>query len=377
VSSVTSRSSNKKQLLKWLIIFLGFTLIALMNWARFVTSELAEGESGKFQFYFIMETTGAYAVMLLLPLLLWFFNKYPLQRNNLHIRIPLYMLASMLYGASHTMLMFSSRNLIFWIGDLGAYDYGRLDYRFLMEYTHQFFSFWTVWGIVLFVKYVRENQQQKLWASQLEEQLTKVRLQALQMQLNPHFLFNTLNMISSTMYDDAKAADKMIAGLSDLLRKTLNSANWQEHSLKNELEFVNLYINIMKARFHDKLSVKMDIDDQTMEAMVPGFILQPLVENSIKYSMENLRTAQIEVLSKKENDRIRLSVRDKGPGLSTAPDQMMGNGVGLSNAAERLEKLYGSNHRFHFQNIISGGLEVVVEIPFRLSASESDNSIGP
>jgi two-component sensor histidine kinase len=366
---------NKTRLLKWLIIFLGFTLIALMNWARFVTSELAEGNSGKFLFYFIMETTGAYAVLLLLPVLLWFFNKYPLQHNNLQIRIPFYMLASFVYGASHTMLMFLSRNLIFWLADLGTYDYGRLDYRFLMEYTHQFFSFWTVWGITIFVEYVRENQLQKLRASQLEEQLTKVRLQALQMQLNPHFLFNTLNMISSTMYDDPKIADKMIASLSDLLRKTLNSTNWQEHPLRNELELVNLYINIMKSRFHDKLSVKMDIDDQTMEAMVPGFILQPLVENSIKYSMENLKRAEIEISSKKENGRILLKVRDKGPGLSTSPDQMINDGVGLSNTAERLEKLYGSNHRFHFQNLTRGGLEVVVEIPLRLSLSESDNSI--
>ena len=364
--NVPSRVGNRKQLLKWLIIFLGFTLIALMNWARFVTSELAESEPGKVQFYFIMETTGAYAVMLLLPLLVKFFNSYPLQRDNLHVRIPLYMLASMLYGASHTMLMFLSRNLIFWIADLGAYDYGQLGYRFLMEYTHQFFSFWAIWGVVLFVEYVRENQRQKLKTSQLEEQLTKVRLQALQMQLNPHFLFNTLNMISSTMYDDVKAADKMIASLSDLLRKTLNSANWQEHSLENELELLNLYIEIMKVRFRDKLFVKTNIENETLNALVPGFILQPLVENSIRYSMETLKNTEIEIATHKENGMMKLIIKDNGLGIPEDSGQMMNHGVGLSNTVERLEKLYGSHHTYQLQNLSSGGFQVVMEIPFRL-----------
>ncbi len=360
-----SRSAGRKRLLKWLIIFLGFTLIASMNWARFVTSELAENEPAKIQFYFIMETTGAYGVMLLLPVLFWFFNKHPLQRDNLFIRIPLYMLASFVYGASHTMLMFLSRNLIFWLGELGTYDYGRLDYRFLMEYTHQFFSFWAIWGLVLFVKYVQENQRQKLKASQLEEQLTKVRLQALQMQLNPHFLFNTLNMISSTMYEDPKAADKMIASLSDLLRKTLNSANWQEHSLKNELELLNLYIDIMKVRFRDKLFVKTNIEEKTLSALVPGFILQPLVENSIRYSMETLKSTAIEIASHKENGVIKLIVKDNGPGISENSGPMMNHGVGLSNTVERLEKLYGSNHSFNLENMKTGGLQVIIDIPYR------------
>lgn len=365
MSSVSNRLAGKKFLMKWLIIFIGFTLIALMNWARFVTSELAESEPGKFQFYFIMETTGAYAVMLLLPVLVKFFNTFPLQRNNLHIRIPLYMLASLVYGSSHTMIMFLSRNLIFWLADLGAYDYGRLDYRFLMEYTHQFFSFWAIWGTVLFVKYVRENQRQKLKASQLEEQLTKVRLQALQMQLNPHFLFNTLNMISSTMYDDPKAADKMIASLSDLLRKTLNSTNWQEHSLKSELELLNLYIDIMRVRFRDKLFVKMKIESETLNALVPGFILQPLVENSIRYSMETLQSVKIEIATHKENGMMKLIIQDNGPGISEDTGQMMNHGVGLSNTVERLERLYGANHNFNLQNLPTGGLQVVMEIPYR------------
>ena len=358
--------STGKPWRKWLFLFAIFTLIAALNLTRFVTSELAEGEPGRFQFYLIMETTGAYAVMLLLPPVLWFFRKYPLTRTLLPSRLSVYLLASMVFGACHTLLMFGSRSLIFWLGGKGSYDYGHLPYRFLMEYTHQFFAFWAIWGIALIIAYVRENQQQRLRAAELEHQLARARLQTLQMQLNPHFLFNTLNVISATMYDDVKAADHMIANLSDLLRKTLNHSNWQEHPLKKELELLELYVDIMKARFHDKLSVKMDVARETLEARVPGFILQPLVENSIRYSMETLQAVEIEIRASREDGRMKLVIIDNGPGLPAAPAQVMNHGVGLSNTAERLEKLYGLEQRLLLQNLETGGLQVVMEIPFRL-----------
>ncbi|MCI0693164.1 histidine kinase [candidate division KSB1 bacterium] len=356
-----------RRAVKWLVIFLFITLIGVVNFNRFYTNELAEGKTPSFHQYFINEMTGAYAVFVLLPILFYFFKKAPLKRDNLLARLPAHLLASMLYGFCHTMLMFFSRKLLYWLVLQKDYDYGHLGYRLLMEYNHQFFEYWLIYGIVFFVNMVREHQRQRLKAAELERQLTAARLQALQMQLNPHFLFNTLNVISSTMYDDVKAADKMMADLSDLLRKTLNGANWQEHALKNELELVELYVKIMKARFHDKLLVKMDIDDETLEALVPGFVLQPLVENSIRYGMESLQSTEIAISSRKENGRMKLIVRDNGPGIADAPGEIRNNGVGLSNTAERLERLYGRNHRFHFRNMREGGLEVEMEIPFRCS----------
>jgi len=354
---------------RWLWLFLVFTVIALVNNARFATNQLTAGEPGRWQFYFIMETTGAYTVLLLLPALLWFFAKYPLTRPNLAPRLPLYLLASMAFGACHTLLMFSSRTLIFWMAGKGAYDYGHWGYRFLMEYTHQFITFWIIYGVDLFVRYVRENQQQKLKSAQLEQQLTQARLQALQMQLNPHFLFNTLNLISATMFDDVNAADKMMANLGELLRKTLNSTNWQEHALKDELELAGLYVDIMKARFRDKLSVQMNIAHDTLLALVPGFILQPLLENAIHYSMSAEKSAKVEIRAHREHDSLKLSISDNGPGLAAEPEQIMNQGVGLSNTAERLAKLYGRAHLFHLHNQQEGGLQVVLEIPFRVTQS--------
>jgi two-component system LytT family sensor kinase len=203
-----------------------------------------------------------------------------------------------------------------------------------MEYTHQFFTFCLIYGIVMFGKYIRENQEQKVRASQLEQQLTRARLQALQMQLHPYFLFNTLNMISSTMYDDTRAADKMIANLSDLLRITLDAKGAEEHLLDKEWEIISLYIAIMKARFQDKLIVEKDIQDGTLKALVPGFILQRLVERAIKYSMKTLQTAEIKILSQEGAGRLKLTIEDNGSGISEEMDQVFENGVGLSNTVE-------------------------------------------
>lgn len=353
---------------QWLILFLVATLIALLNFVRFVTNELAEGEPGKLQFYFIMETTGAYTVLLLSPLLLRFFRKFPLGRANWPTRVPVYLFASMLFGVSHTSLMYFTRNLIYGMFDLGVYDYGRLPYRYFMEYSHQFLTFWVIWAAVQLLRYAREHQKQKLKAAELEQQLTQARLQALQMQLNPHFLFNTFNMISSVIYYDPKVADKMIANLSDLSRATLNGAGANEISLAQELDLLQRYVAIMKARFQDKLELQINVESNTRAALVPGFVLQPLVENAIKYSLENLQRAEVEVAARVEHEALLLLVTDNGPGLGANVSALNRNGVGLANTAERLEKMYGGERRLHLENRPTGGLQVTLTLPLRFAA---------
>lgn len=359
------RFTDKNKFRLWLIIFLVVTLLALMNYNRFVMGELAEGKPGKYLFYFIMETTGAYTILLLVPLVIKFISRFPIQRHNLATKLPLHLLATMVFGTSHTLLMYLSRVIIFWIFKMGVYNYGIFKYRFPMEYSHQFLTYWTIYAVSVLLNSIREVQEQKLRTTQLQQQLTRARLQALQMQLHPHFLFNTLNMISSTMYDDVKAADKMMANLSDLLRITLNTTNGQKHPLEKELEITGLYIEIMKARYRDKLSITMHIDENTHDALVPGFILQPLVENAIKFGMENLKSVSVALSSQKKGSTLKITIQDNGPGISGDSKEIIKNGVGLSNTVERLEKLYGADHTFHLRNIDDGGLRVVIEIPYQ------------
>ena len=325
--ATTTSSSGPKSLKVWIGIFLLGTLIGLANFNRFTTEELAQNNKPPIAKIFINEMTGAYTILLLLPPLFAFFRKFSLRRGQLVKLIPLHLLASVAFGASHTLLMFLSRKLIYWLAFGINYNYGRLDIRFLMEYNHQIITYWVMYGIFFAVNAFRDIQRQKLQASQLQEQLTAARLQALQMQLNPHFLFNTLNMISSTMYDSIEKADAMLTRLSDLLRATLGSAQTVQHTVARELELIDLYIEIMKARFDDKLQFSLDIDAQTQSALVPSFILQPLVENAILHTMQAVQKAEIGIVSQRDGERLVLIVTDNGPGIDAG--QQANNDKGI------------------------------------------------
>jgi two-component system LytT family sensor kinase len=360
---------NKKRLLIFfLIVFLYYTMVGLGNFIYFVQGRLSITDPETLKFVFIMDMTGVYSHIFLLPFIIWFVDKYPIYRKNLSTYIPLHILASMFYGISHTMLMYLSRQAIFWIINFHyeGSDYGNPIYRIPMEYTHQFFAYWFWYGVVQVINFVQKHHEQQLKTAQLEEQLAKVRLEALQTQLHPHFLFNTLNMISSIMYKDIKAADTMIASLSDLLRITLNKKNQQKHALEKELELVQYYSEIMRARFRDNVNIGMKIDQKTLKAAVPFFILQPLIENSIKYSMTEVKKAEIKLGSQKTNGRLKIVIEDNGPGVSISLEQLMQKGFGLSNTVKRLRNLYESDFDFNLENLSDGGLRLTIEIPFQL-----------
>ncbi len=375
-SSAASPLFFKNRRTQWLAIGCFGLLLGLLKTNMVITERLASGYPIPWKYPFIYEMTGAGTIFLLLFPLIWFFKRFPLKRKNLARYIPFYMAVSVVFGSCHTALMWLSRELIFWVGGFGDYDYGVMTYRLIMEYNHQILTFWAVYAVVYVAGYVRRSQEQKLKAAQLEQQLSKARLQALQMQLNPHFLFNTLNMISSTMYEDVKSADKMIAYLSDLLRMTLKRSGAQEYSLEKEQQVLHLYLEIMKARYRDKLTVHEEIETQARPALVPGFILQPLVENSIKYGMESLKEVEIIIAARRRGDRLELEVKDDGPGLPVEPEHAMKQGVGLSNTSERLEKLYGHDHSFLLLNREGGGLRIVIDLPYKVSRSGEEGLPG-
>lgn len=229
------------------------------------------------------------------------------------------------------------------------------------------FNMLTYWVIVLAshaVEYYRRYRDRELRALDLEKHLAQARLQALQMQLNPHFLFNTLHSISSLMHKDVEAADRMIVRLSDLLRAALDSSDTQEVELEQELEFLKRYLEIEQTRLGDRLTVKMDIAPETLCARVPNLLLQPLVENAIKHGIEpRARPGRIELRAERQNGALALEVRDNGRGLPEGED--IEEGVGLSNTRARLRGLYGDEHRFELCAAEGGGLVIRVQIPFQ------------
>jgi LytS/YehU family sensor histidine kinase len=212
------------------------------------------------------------------------------------------------------------------------------------------------------------NKQRE--ALELERELAQAELRALKMQLHPHFLFNTLHAISALVADAPKEAEQMIVRLSEMLRLSLDNSGAQEVSLDQEIRFLNLYLDIERMRFAERLTVTMNIEPGALEAAVPNLILQPLVENSIRHGIERVsRPGRIEVSAARLDGHLVLSVMDNGAGLPQ--DQMPPEryGVGLRATRGRLERLYGPAQSLVLRRPAAGGVEAVVTIPFRLSRS--------
>jgi LytS/YehU family sensor histidine kinase len=235
-------------------------------------------------------------------------------------------------------------------------------------------TYWTVVGLSHALHFHREAQERALTAAQLEARLAEAQLQALQRQLHPHFLFNTLHTISALIHRDAEAADEMLARLSDLLRLTLDRLGIQEVTLKEELEFLGKYLEIERTRFGERLVVDMQIEPETLDICVPNLVLQPLVENAMRHGIApRLGGGRLQIVARLTGDRLWMMVRDNGAGLPKAKLDAFNHGVGLSNTRSRLEHLYPRNHRFEFHEPSDGGLAVTIEIP---AAAETDQE-GP
>ncbi len=227
--------------------------------------------------------------------------------------------------------------------------------------------YWVIVSVGHAVEYYRRYQARGIRAAELEKRLAEARLEALQMQLNPHFLFNTLHAISSLVHKDAEAADRMIARLSDLLRTALDTASTQEVPLRQELDFLRSYLEIEQTRFGDRLKVNLDIDPATLEARVPNLILQPLVENAIRHGIEDqAKDGILELRARRENGNLCVEVSDNGAGLPK--NESPAERIGLSNTRARLRELYGARHTFELHNREEGGLTVRIRIPFRPEA---------
>lgn len=230
-----------------------------------------------------------------------------------------------------------------------------------------FFNLLVYWGIVAAQNaftYYWKFHERELHAAELETRLTEARLQALQMQLNPHFLFNTLNAIASLMHKDVDAADRMIVRLSELLRYALDSTNEQEVPLRQELDFLGRYLDIQRARFGERLSVQNEIPPEALDARVPNLILQPLVENAIEHGLEpQARSGTIVLRARINHHRLVIEVIDNGVGLKNGATPS--EGIGLSNTRARLQQLYGPAQTVQIANGPSGGVTVRLEIPLR------------
>jgi two-component system, LytTR family, sensor kinase len=353
------------RLKRWAIIFAAWTVIALFFAGQYYYSNLLSERPLTWREAASQQFIYPYLWALGTVLVLWLADRFPVEGRLWRRHVPLHLLfatafvfvISGLFQIIHFFLMsspgrqYDPAQTLRWIIYNSSENYGIYG---LLVLLNQVF------------RYYRRYREGELRASRLQTQLTQAQLEALKMQLQPHFLFNTLHSISALLHRDPDAADRMIARLGDFLRLTLDNSGAQQVSLQKELEFLTCYLEIERVRFQDRLTTSVEVEPAALDAPVPNLILQPIVENALRHGIAQTRgPGRVEISAKRENGSLRIRVWDNGPGLAaiTRPDDGLRQGLGLSNTRARLEQLYGAAHRFELENAPGGGLLVTLEIP--------------
>ena len=309
----------------------------------------------------------------LTPAMVWLARNYSLVggawKASLLAHVPAFLFLSAMHTVAATAITLSIRPFDEVSTSPQAF-WPRFLSRILGAFGSDLLVYGAVIGICYALDYYRKYREREFLASRLEAQLAQAQLDSLRMQLHPHFLFNTLNNIVGLVRDQKnQAAVSMLVGLSDLLRQTLDHSARQEVQLREELNFIKLYLSIQEMRFSDRLQIKFDIDPATTTALVPNLILQPLTENALRHGFgRSANSGLVGISSAVEDGHLRLTVYDNGAGL---PDdwQLKGSeGIGLANTAARLQQLYDDNHQFDIRNRDGGGVEVVIVMPLRISS---------
>jgi len=354
--------------LVWTAALSLFTVVGALRFAYKYFDDVARRETGTLVQRAIEESTGAYTAAVLFVAVVAFVWRYPLDRDGWRARVPVHIAALVAYSVAHTTLMFVTRTVIFQLVGMGAYDYGYMPARYVMEFGEDAIGYASFVAIITLYRYYRVTRQREVRTAQLERGLAQAELRNLRLQLQPHFLFNALNTISSTMYDDPRSADRMIGQLSQLLRLSLRTSHAQEVPLREELEVLGCYLGLMMARFGSRLRVNIVVTPDVSDALVPSLLLQPLVENAIRHgNASHASGGSIEVRVERTGASLLLSVSDDGPGAPPGTD-VFATGIGLSATRDRLRLLYGGRHQFQAVNR-GRGFAVAIALPLRRATS--------
>jgi signal transduction histidine kinase len=356
---MTIKNVFQRRWIKWLLWFGFWTLIGLSFAFQFYISSAKAGLEVTWR-QAVSYALGDWYVFAVLSIpVVWLARRFDFESGNRARSLAVHLPASMVFSLAYMVLRA-------WVGRWQSEASFAEAFQPLLVKTWHFnlLIYWVIVAVSFAFDYYRKYREHELRTMELEKQLAQAKLQALQMQLNPHFLFNTLHSISSLMHQDMESADGMITRLSDLLRTALDSSDTQEVTLRQELEFLQRYLEIEQTRFGRRLTVKTDVAPDTLDARVPNLILQPLVENAIRHGIEpHAKPGRVELRAQREAGTLVLEVCDNGAGIQK--DEPAGERVGLSNTRARLRTLYGEAHGFELRDAPEGGLLVRLIIPFR------------
>ena len=366
---ISDLASNRQRLF-WVLHLCGWYAYGVIGKYAYTRAVLEDTAPGYFVYVMVITT-----VAVLLSLGLRYFYRYLFGRA-----IWLQMAGLLTGSASAAYLWFNSRTFIYsrwfeksedtvaWLEKAG--DHAEIYMK--VSYMETFVSAWTLmlaWSALYFViKYYQVFQEVQKSALKSAAMAHEAQLKMLRYQLNPHFLFNTLNAISTLVLEkQTDDANRMVTRLSSFLRHSLDNDPMQKVTLDQELAALMLYLDIEKVRFEDRLQLELDIEDEASAALIPSLLLQPLVENAIKYGIARSETgAQLRIAARVFGGELLLELSDNGPGVQLVDGQIpQANGVGLRNTRERLAELYGSQHCFRLSETEPHGLTISIRIPFQ------------
>lgn len=357
----------RHRVFRWLLILGAWTLLGLFICSQTFVAVSRSRQPVPWSELLAMSLGICFLWALATPLILWLIQRFKIERENWLRHGLLHLLASLVLAVSikvvHEYLMVK---FIYPASSAKSFSIAAAAQNFFTIFDYWIQIYWLILLVVHAMEFYQRSRANEWKAAQLESRLAQAQLQALKTQLNPHFLFNTLNAVSALMHRDVRAANRMMTQLSDLLRLSLETSGAQEVPLKVELDFLDRYVEIQRARFPDRLHMSFEIQPETLDAQVPSFILQPLVENAIRHGIAQCSApGSVEVIARQVNGLVELIVRDNGAGFPAQRQLVPREGVGLSNTRARLRHLYGAAHRFELRNVSTGGAEVFIVIPFR------------
>ncbi len=355
-------AEKRAALQQWLLIFAAWTFLAVFSSAQSAVFFMQRGRPIDWGEMLSYRFADWYTCALFTPLFFWLARRYPIDRRTWRTALPLTLaVTSVCVVLKYSLLVPLEK----WLGlDSGVTVAGAITRNFASESM----AFWAVVGIIHAFEFNRRYQEREIAAADLRTKLSEAQLEALRSQIHPHFLFNTLHSISTLMHRDVEAADSMLTRLSDLLRLTLKHRGENEIALRDELSLAEHYLAIMSIRFGDRLTIAQTIEPDTLDALVPQFVLQPLLENALQHGVAATPgPARVEISARAAGPRLVLAVTDNGRGAASA-SRGERHGMGLSNTRLRLEQLYGRDHSLTLEKLPERGTRISVEMPLRRAA---------
>ena len=291
-------------------------------------------------------------------------HRFPLERPFRVRNLAIHVGCSGLFSVTHLAALVLVRAVVFRSDHFAFVE--SFSWWFARRFHGNLIYYWTFVIAAQALRWYQRLGEREIKAAELEARLAETKLAALKAQLEPHFLFNTLNTIAELVHEDPNAAEQTLTRLSELLRLNLKTSGEKQVSLREEIAFIEPYLDIQRLRLGSRLAVCWEIDPNALPARVPNLLLQPIIENAIRHGIAPLPDGgTITVIARCNNGQLTVAVRDTGAGITEGPDGSVKEGVGLSNLKTRLDCLYGTRHQFSLRNLPQGGCELSVCLPLQ------------